>query len=439
MAAGGAADLYISSAPSRRGPRALALQCQRTASACCPLGCIHKLRQTHAPPLPAGVAPQHQLRQRRHLPRRPEGPVEPRADAENSAAQPAGGLGGSRGGRWRRVEQEAAGRGADGTRRTVQACRQGTWLSRRPPRLPSLCVPPLQALLSSPQPDDPQDAVVARQYLGSLAEYQATAKQWTDTYAHKASRWGCCGRLLLLRKAVSACCRTRSQLPCKPPRGAQHVPAAPSIPAAPPNAPLLAPSCSVQQQVVGLEAKVQVRRKQTAIALGACSSRTAGEAGMALPNLHLSPPPQTHFVAHLRHICTPRCKLNSIAGSPPRDAGDSGYGLWAGRGAGGAQARKRRRKRGHGGAAWSVSTDCRHAGLARCPRLSWLGTHGAKTGRRLQRGAQGGASCAATPLPAARKHLPHLLPAASLGFTARPHRWMRAAPPLFLPLFPTQP
>ncbi|KAI3433927.1 hypothetical protein D9Q98_003729 [Chlorella vulgaris] len=42
----------------------------------------------------------------------------------------------------------------------------------------------LQALLSSPQPDDPQDAVVARQYLGSLPEYRQTAKQWTDTYAH---------------------------------------------------------------------------------------------------------------------------------------------------------------------------------------------------------------------------------------------------------------
>jgi ubiquitin-conjugating enzyme (huntingtin interacting protein 2) len=42
----------------------------------------------------------------------------------------------------------------------------------------------LQALLSSPQPDDPQDAVVARQYLSSLREFQATAKQWTEAYAH---------------------------------------------------------------------------------------------------------------------------------------------------------------------------------------------------------------------------------------------------------------
>ncbi|KAL4423487.1 hypothetical protein ABPG77_003620 [Micractinium sp. CCAP 211/92] len=42
----------------------------------------------------------------------------------------------------------------------------------------------LQALLSSPQPDDPQDAVVARQYMGSLAEYETTARQWTQMYAH---------------------------------------------------------------------------------------------------------------------------------------------------------------------------------------------------------------------------------------------------------------
>lgn len=42
----------------------------------------------------------------------------------------------------------------------------------------------LQALLSSPQPDDPQDAVVARQYLSSLDEFNQTAKHWTETYAN---------------------------------------------------------------------------------------------------------------------------------------------------------------------------------------------------------------------------------------------------------------
>lgn len=42
----------------------------------------------------------------------------------------------------------------------------------------------LQALLSTPQPDDPQDAVVARQYLNNVSEFRATAKQWTEMYAH---------------------------------------------------------------------------------------------------------------------------------------------------------------------------------------------------------------------------------------------------------------
>lgn len=42
----------------------------------------------------------------------------------------------------------------------------------------------LQALLSSPQPDDPQDAVVARQYSSNFKEFQKTAKQWTEAYAH---------------------------------------------------------------------------------------------------------------------------------------------------------------------------------------------------------------------------------------------------------------
>lgn len=42
----------------------------------------------------------------------------------------------------------------------------------------------LQALLSSPQPDDPQDAVVARQYLTARAEFERTAKYWTEAFAH---------------------------------------------------------------------------------------------------------------------------------------------------------------------------------------------------------------------------------------------------------------
>jgi len=41
----------------------------------------------------------------------------------------------------------------------------------------------LQALMSAPEPDDPQDAVVAKQYKESHDEYCATAKFWTETYA----------------------------------------------------------------------------------------------------------------------------------------------------------------------------------------------------------------------------------------------------------------
>jgi len=41
----------------------------------------------------------------------------------------------------------------------------------------------LQALMSAPEPDDPQDAVVAKQYKESKEEFNKTAKYWTDTYA----------------------------------------------------------------------------------------------------------------------------------------------------------------------------------------------------------------------------------------------------------------
>lgn len=42
----------------------------------------------------------------------------------------------------------------------------------------------LQALLSSPQPDDPQDAVVAKQYLSEYDTYCKTAKYWTEAFAN---------------------------------------------------------------------------------------------------------------------------------------------------------------------------------------------------------------------------------------------------------------
>ncbi|KOO26486.1 ubiquitin conjugating enzyme [Chrysochromulina tobinii] len=41
----------------------------------------------------------------------------------------------------------------------------------------------LQALLSAAEPDDPQDAVVAKQYKEHHQEFMKTAKFWTETYA----------------------------------------------------------------------------------------------------------------------------------------------------------------------------------------------------------------------------------------------------------------
>merc|ERR1719181_2514 len=41
----------------------------------------------------------------------------------------------------------------------------------------------LQALMSAPEPDDPQDAVVAKQYKSDYQQFVATAKYWTETYA----------------------------------------------------------------------------------------------------------------------------------------------------------------------------------------------------------------------------------------------------------------
>lgn len=41
----------------------------------------------------------------------------------------------------------------------------------------------LQALLSAAEPDDPQDAVVARQYKENLEMFQITARHWTNVYA----------------------------------------------------------------------------------------------------------------------------------------------------------------------------------------------------------------------------------------------------------------
>merc|ERR1712196_96612 len=41
----------------------------------------------------------------------------------------------------------------------------------------------IQALLCSPEPDDPQDAEVANMYLSNYERFKSTAKFWTDCYA----------------------------------------------------------------------------------------------------------------------------------------------------------------------------------------------------------------------------------------------------------------
>jgi len=41
----------------------------------------------------------------------------------------------------------------------------------------------IQALLAAPEPDDPQDAVVARQYQDNIHTYRATAQHWAAAYA----------------------------------------------------------------------------------------------------------------------------------------------------------------------------------------------------------------------------------------------------------------
>ena len=43
----------------------------------------------------------------------------------------------------------------------------------------------LQALMCAPEPDDPQDAVVAGQYKSQRADFDAKAAQWTKQYAVK--------------------------------------------------------------------------------------------------------------------------------------------------------------------------------------------------------------------------------------------------------------
>ncbi|KAL8230490.1 hypothetical protein R6Q57_000268 [Mikania cordata] len=45
----------------------------------------------------------------------------------------------------------------------------------------------IQALLSAPEPDDPQDAVVAQQYLKDYQVFASTARYWTESFAKTSS------------------------------------------------------------------------------------------------------------------------------------------------------------------------------------------------------------------------------------------------------------
>jgi len=53
----------------------------------------------------------------------------------------------------------------------------------------------LQALLCSPEHDDPQDAEVAKMYKKDKTTFNNTAKFWTDTYAKEANHDECISRV----------------------------------------------------------------------------------------------------------------------------------------------------------------------------------------------------------------------------------------------------
>ncbi|KAL3567354.1 hypothetical protein D5086_030005 [Populus alba] len=44
--------------------------------------------------------------------------------------------------------------------------------------------------LSAPEPDDPQDAVVAQQYLRDYQTFVGTARYWTETLLRRPHRLG---------------------------------------------------------------------------------------------------------------------------------------------------------------------------------------------------------------------------------------------------------
>jgi ubiquitin-conjugating enzyme (huntingtin interacting protein 2) len=46
----------------------------------------------------------------------------------------------------------------------------------------------VQALLAAAEPDDPQDAVVAKMYVSNRAQFDLQAKEWTEKYAKEGQK-----------------------------------------------------------------------------------------------------------------------------------------------------------------------------------------------------------------------------------------------------------
>lgn len=70
----------------------------------------------------------------------------------------------------------------------------------------------LQALLCSPEPNDPQDAQVAKMYKTNIQEFNRTATFWTETYAKETSKDAIVARICEMgfsptdaRKALERC------------------------------------------------------------------------------------------------------------------------------------------------------------------------------------------------------------------------------------------
>ena len=54
----------------------------------------------------------------------------------------------------------------------------------------------LQALMCAPEPNDPQDAVVATEYKGDRKKFEEHAKEWVGKYANPAINEGKISRLM---------------------------------------------------------------------------------------------------------------------------------------------------------------------------------------------------------------------------------------------------